>query len=243
VSLLSLEHVSKRYRRGAREHVALEDVTMTMDASELVAILGTRRSGRSTLLRVAAGLERADHGTVVFEGTLLSSARDVVGHKICYARHRFSPMEGELVVDHVAAALLAKRLTLRRARRAAESALARAGAQGCAALHPDELGPAEAVRVGIARALAPAPNLLVTDDPTAAVGMLHGDAILGLLRSIVDEGIAVLMSTDDATCISGADRVLALDRGRLSADAQTPPADVLPLRPRALDVESGAHRP
>jgi ABC-type sugar transport system ATPase subunit len=72
--------------------------------------------------------------------------------------------------------------------------------------------------------------------------MLHGDAILRVLRSIADEGIAVLMSTDDAASVCGADRVLALDRGRLSGETQQTPADVLPLRPRSHGLESAAHR-
>jgi ABC-type ATPase involved in cell division len=242
VSLLSLAHVSKRYRRGARDHLALDDVSMTIEQGELLAILGTRRSGRSTLLRIAAGLERPDQGTVSFEGAPLASVRDIVGHHVCYCHASFSPMEGERVVDHVAAPLLAHRQSLRRARRAAESALARAGAAECGSLQPDGLTAAEAMRVGIARALVAEPSLLVVDDPTAGVGSLHADGILRLLRSIADDRIAVLMSTDDATCISGADRALALDRGKLSVEEAAPAAEVVPLRPRKLDVEPGAHR-
>jgi ABC-type ATPase involved in cell division len=241
VSLLSLAHVGKRYRRGAREHLALDDVSMTIERGELLAILGTRRSGRSTLMRIAAGLEHPDHGTVSFEGAPLTSARDLVGRRVCYCVASFSPMEGEQVVDHVAAALLAQRVPLRRAKRAAESVLARTGVEECAHVHPDGLNSAEAMRVGIARALVSAPILLVVDDPTAGVGPLHADGLLRLLRSIADDGIAVLMSTDDATCISGADRVLALDRGKLRVEPSAPTAEVLPLRPRALDSEPGAH--
>src|ERR1700740_2536894 len=150
-------------------------------------------------------------------------------------------MEAEQVVDHVAAALLAQRLPLRRARRAAESVLARTGVEECAHMHPDGLNPAEAMRVGIAPAPVSAPSLLVVDAPTAGVGALHADALLRLLRSVADEGIAVLMSTDDATCISGADRLLALHRGKRPGEPRAPAAEVLPLRPRAPDIEPGAH--
>jgi ABC-type ATPase involved in cell division len=240
VSLLSLEGVSKRFRRGAREHVALRGVSLAIERGELVVVLGTRKSGRSTLLRVAAGLERPDEGIVCLQGIPLPKAGDVVGRQISYCHSSFSPMEGERLVEHVAAALLAQRAPLARARRAAELALERTQVSDCAGMHPDELTAVERIRAAIARGLVVGPRLLVIDDPVAGVGLVNSDGILRLLRSVADEGVAVLTSTDDATCISGADRALALDDGKLRADVQAPRADVVPLRPRALGAESGA---
>jgi len=95
--------------------------------------------------------------------------------------------------------------------------------------------------VAIARALAPAPTILVIDDPATGVGLLQSDGILRLLRSIADEGVAVFMSTDDATCVSGADRAFSLHDGQLRCDVEAPQADVVPLRPRDLESEPGAH--
>jgi putative ABC transport system ATP-binding protein len=240
VSLLSLEGVSKRFRRGAREHVALRGVSLAIERGELVVALGTRQAERSTLLRVAAGLERPDEGIVRLEGVPLPKARDVVGRQISYCHGSFSPMEGERLVDHVAAAPLAQRVPLARARRAAELALERTEASDCAGMHPDELTAAERVRAAVARGLVVGPRVLVIDDPTAGVGLLDSDGILRLLRAVADDGVAVLMSTDDATCISGADRAFALHNGKLGADVQAPRADVVPLRPRALGAEPGA---
>lgn len=240
MSLLSLEGVSKRFRRGTRERVALRGVSLAIERGELVVVLGTRKSGRSTLLRVAAGLERPDDGIVRLDGVPLPQARDVVGRQISYCHGSFSPMEGERVVDHVAAALLAQRAPLAQAKRGAERALERTDVSGCAGMHPDDLTAAERVRAAIARGLVVGPRVLVIDDPTAGVGLLHGDGILRLLRSVADEGVAVLASTDDATCVSGADRAFALDDGTLRGDVQAPRADVVPLRPRTLGAESGA---
>jgi putative ABC transport system ATP-binding protein len=241
VSLLSIENVSKRYRRGPREYVALRGVSLAIQRGEAVVVLGTRKSGRSTLLRIAAGLERPDDGVVRFEGTALSAARDVVGRRISYGHTSFSPMQGQRVLDHVAAALLAQAVSSRQARRTAEGVLARTAVADCAGMQPDELNAAERVRVAVARALAPGPALLVIDDPTTGVGLLQSDGILRLLRSIAEEGVAVLMSTDDATCVSGADRAFSLHRGELRCDVQAPLADVVPLRARNLQVEPGAH--
>jgi len=241
VSLLSIENVSKRYSRGRREYRALDNVSLAIESGELVVVLGPRKSGRSTLLRIAAGLERADEGVVRFEDAPLPRTREVVGRQISYCHTLFSPMEGERARHHVAATLLAQGVSSARAGRLALEALARAGVEECARMRPDELNAVESVRVAIARALIAAPSMLVIDDPTGRVDSLHGDEILRLLRSLVHDGIAVLMSTDDATRISGADRVVSLDGGRIRAEVKGAYADVLPLRPRKHELQPDAH--
>lgn len=230
MSLLSIEGVGKRYRRGRREYVALKDVSLAVEHGELVCVLGTRKSGRSTLLRIAAGLERPDHGTVRFEGVDLLSARNVIGRRVAYCHTSFSELEGEYALDHVATGLLAQDYAVVPARRSAEDELSRMGAGDCARLRPYELDGAERVRVGLARALISSPTLLVIDDPTAPVGLLQSDPILRLLRTIADEGTAVLMSTGDAMCLSGVDRAMSLDNGELRGELQPSQAEVVPLR-------------
>jgi len=243
VSLLSLEGVGKRYCRGRREYVALNDVSLSIESGELVAVLGTRRSGRSTLLRIVAGLERPDVGVVRFEGGDMSLARGVLGRRIAYCHTSFSAREGHGVVEHVATGLLARRATPLQARREAEEALARVGASDCVRMEPYELDGAETVRVAIARALTAAPSLLVVDEPTNGVDALQRDPILALLRSIANEGVAVLMSTGDATCLAGVDLAFSLDEGELRGATVPSRADVVPLRRAAkrARVDPEAH--
>jgi ABC-type lipoprotein export system ATPase subunit len=233
VSLLSVESVSKGYRRGGRERVALRDVSMTLTSGEFALILGTRRSGRSTLMRIAAGLERPDRGRVTFDGVDLRQSKRVLGRRISYCLTSFSTMEGDRVVDHVAAPLLAQRMQRSAARQAAEQALRRVGAERCAMMTPDELDWSERVRVAIARGLAPEPALLVVDDPTARADALQRDPVLRLLREITrDGGPSVLMSTDDGMCVTGSERVLLLDNGVLRAQIEAPEAEVVSLEAR-----------
>lgn len=240
MSLLAVQDVSKRYRRGRREYVALNDVSLCVEDGEVVVVLGTRKSGRSTLLRIAAGLERPDQGRVRFQGADLSPSHAVIGRRLAYCRTWFSELEGDVVLDHVAAGLLAQGMTAVEAARVANRALARAGVSECARMRPYELEPAECVRVAIARALTSSPALLVIDDPTAAVGPLQSDPILGLLRSLADEGTAVLMSTSDATCLSGADRALSLDQGELRGELDPPGAEIVPFRVVGVEPEASA---
>jgi ABC-type multidrug transport system ATPase subunit len=95
---------------------------------------------------------------------------------------------------------------------------------------PAELDCAETVRVELARALALAPRLLVVDEPTKGVELLERDEILLLLRSLADDGLAVLASTGESTVLAGCDRALTLDDGELHSTGAPALAEVLPLR-------------
>jgi len=229
--LLELEHVSKRYRHGLRERVALRDVSLELYPGELVAVWGLRRSGRSTLLRIAAGIEAPDKGVVRFAGRdLADGGGNVLGSGIGYCPKAFRPAEGRTIIEEVVVGLLACGVSQSVAQARARSALERAGAERCAALEPSGLDSAEAIRVAIARALVFQPRLLVIDEPTKGVDLLARDGILLLLRSLADEGIAVLTSTGETTGLSGADRALSLGDGELRGSLAPELAPVVPLR-------------
>jgi energy-coupling factor transporter ATP-binding protein EcfA2 len=234
--LLELDRVTRRYRQGAHERVVLFDVSLALDAGELVAIWGLRRCGRSTLLRVAAGIEPPDSGVVRFAGRdLAGSAGNALGGGIGYCRHgsREGRGRGRGVLEELLVGALACGIPRRIARARVFEALARVYAEDCAPRALHELDSAETLRVAVARALILGPALLVIDDPVRGVDLLERDAILGLLRSLADEGIAVLVSATEATALAGADRALSLAGGKLRGSTAPELATVVPLRRRA----------
>ncbi|MGH2853336.1 MAG: ATP-binding cassette domain-containing protein [Solirubrobacteraceae bacterium] len=232
--LLELQHVSKRYGHGLGQRTVLRDVSLALEPGELVVIWGRRRSGRSTLLRVAAGVEPPDSGVVRFAGSNLAGHRgDLLGGGIGYCQCSFLPTEGQLVLDQLIVSQLARGVPPLLAASRAKSALERLGAERCATLRPGELSGEEAVRVAIARAFALEPKLLVIDEPTLNVDLLVRDEILLLLRSLADEGIAVLASAGESTGLAGSDRALSIGKGELHGHMTPELAQVLPLRPPA----------
>jgi ABC-type multidrug transport system ATPase subunit len=231
MSLLALREVSKRYGEGAREHVVLREVSLQLEAGELAAVWGLRRSGRSTLLRIAAGIESPDTGVVSFEGRDL--ARDgerVLGAGIGFCQRTSRPAEGQTVLDAATIALLARGVARTRARVRAREALERTGSDGCAQMRLGELDCGEAVRVALARTLALGPRLLVIDEPVKGVDLLERDGILLLLRSLAADGIAVLASVGESTELAGADRTFALGDSELRAGPTPELAPVVALR-------------
>lgn len=237
VPLLELSHVSKRYGRGSHERTALQDVSLEIAAGELVVVWGRRRSGRSTLLRVAAGVEMPDEGIVSVQGKDLArpGGRALLG-AIRYCRRTFRPAEGRLVIDQLVTGQLTRGVPLSQARSRAREALKRVGARQAGPLRPGEMDSAEAVRVSIARALVHEPVLMLIDEPTLGVDLLKRDQILELLRGLADEGIAVLASTAETTCFSDADRALSIGNGELHGEMDIPALAPVVALPRAASA-------
>jgi ABC-type multidrug transport system ATPase subunit len=231
MTLLELERIGKSYSRGAR--VALEEVSLAIDSGELVVVWGERQSGRSTLLRIAAGIEVPEKGAVRFDGHDLAGHGNELGTGgIGYCRREFRAERGPTVLDQLMSSQFARRIPQSTALTNAWKALERVGASWCAKLAASELKTEEIVRVALARTLTSEPRLLVIDEPTIGVDLLQRDDILQLLRSLANDGIAILASAGEGTGLMGADRVLSLGKGKLNGE----------LTPDLASVSDLSHR-
>lgn len=235
MALLSLERVSKAYWRGRHEVVVLDDVSFELDAGEMVAIYGERASGKTTLLRIAAGIERPDAGTVRFRGEDLAASRRpprIAGlhDRIGWVR-RSGPLIASMeMLDYVALPLLGS-VRHREAHRRATSVLGEVGAGELARATWNELSDAERTLVMIAQAIVRRPALLLADDPTLSLGVEERETVLALLRRATgDSGTAVLMTAPDVPDMLRADQVMSLSDGELILPTPRPGADVIELR-------------
>ena len=230
MSLLELRRVCKS-SRGSRRIDVLREVSLELDAGELVAIWGLRRSGRSTLLRVAAGVDPPDAGVVLFEGNdLRARGATALGGGVGYCQQGVGVPLGRRVLDKVSAGLLARGVPVPEAHARAHKALERVGIEHSGALMLGDLDGGEAVRVALACALVLGPRVLVIDEPTKGVDLLDRDRILLLLRSLANEGIATLMSDGDGSGLPDADRALSLAGGELHGKASPEIGALLPLQ-------------
>lgn len=237
--LVSFEGVCKRYRRGGREVVALDDVWLGVEAGEFVGVWGGRRSGKSALLRVAAGIELADAGAVRFAGRDL--ARLSAGERARLLRREIgfvSPSlevgraslagRGQRVVDYVALPLISAGWDLDDAEVRARHELDRVGAAGCADAAAFELSPGEATRVAIARALVRDPRLLLVDEPATTPSPTERDEVRALVRALgADPGVTLILVSEEVAFVREAARVMSIGDGRLLSTDR--PGTVLPF--------------
>lgn len=231
--LLALEHVVKTHWVGPYENKTLVDVSLSLSAGDFVGVWGAHRSGKSTLLRIAAGLEPPDEGTVSFEGRdlarLSSSQRGELRlHQIGVVRDH-GPQSPELsVADYVALPLLSRH-PRGEARRRALNALRRVGIAECHDAHWRHLSDGERALASLAHGLVREPRLLLADDPTVRLDTLQQNEVLGLLREAATEsGVAVLMTSSVMTALTGAHEAYTLSEGKLAPVADPAAgADVL----------------
>jgi putative ABC transport system ATP-binding protein len=240
--LLQMSSVSKCYWRGERPLPVLRDVSFEVRPGEIVAVVGARDEGKTTLLKVAAGMERADKGRVILGGrdlaTISGNDRErLLGAEVAWI-DRERPGVRWRVRDYVSLPLaMGRERGRRKARASAMAALERVGAAGCADQRWGELSNWERMLVGLARAVVSRPRLILIDDLLDGFGMLRTQEAGDLLCSLVQElDCGVLMSSSGLEATLLADTVLSFGCGRLTPLAGGPGDGA-----EVIDFPAGAH--
>ena len=232
MTVLELRQVSKRYGDGASEVHALQDISVSVEASELVAVMGPSGSGKSTLLTIAGSLEEPSSGEVLVDGRLLSAMstnerarlrRRTVG----FVFQDFNLLAGLTAEENVSLPLELDGRSLKSARAMAREALEQLGLADQARRFPDELSGGERQRVAIARAVVGDRHLLLADEPSGALDSVNGEAVMRLVRAACHRGVAGVVVTHDAQLASWADRVIFLRDGRVVDQTAPPPPESL----------------
>ncbi|HPG75318.1 MAG TPA: amino acid ABC transporter ATP-binding protein, partial [Rhodoglobus sp.] len=204
-------------------------VDVTVDAHEVVALIGASGSGKSTLLRTINLLERVDDGQVWLQGVDISDPRTVVDQvraRIGVVFQHYNLFPHLTVLDNVT---LASRRVFKQSRDAAEAhgleLLERIGLAPQARSYPDRLSGGQQQRAAIARAVATNPELLLLDEITSALDPELVTEVLDLVRELKTEGTTIVMATHEmAFARDVADRVVFLDSGVVAE--QGAPAEV-----------------
>jgi putative ABC transport system ATP-binding protein len=215
--VLAATELYRFYHSGDAEVVALRGVSLSLDAGELVALVGPSGSGKSTLLNLLAGLDEPDGGTVDLGGHRLSR-RSEKDRARMRARHIGMVLQSGNLVDHLTIAdniRLQQRLAGRRDDAVTSEMASRLGLAGLWNAVPAELSGGEAARAGLAVALSAAPPILLCDEPTAEVDAVTERQIITDLVERRRAGTAILVATHSPALGEAADRVLRLKDGKL----------------------------
>jgi putative ABC transport system ATP-binding protein len=219
--MLCFQRVVKRYASGGENVRAVDGVTFSLAAGEVLALQGPSGSGKTTLLLLAAAALRADAGQVSYRGRDLSglSERETAQYRlgevglIAQSTHLMARVPA---LENAATKLLLGGVPLPEAYERARAALERVGLGDRARRTPEQLSGGERQRLAMARVLAAEPRLILADEPTANLDSARSREVVGLLAALAHERDAgVLLVTHDNDAAALADRALLLRDGRL----------------------------
>jgi iron complex transport system ATP-binding protein len=226
-----IEATDLRVRYAGNPHPVLDGVTCSLDAGELLAIVGPNGSGKTTLLRALLGMAPLEAGSVRILGRdgsqwprgELSQVLGVVAQR----EEMLYPLKVEETVMLGRYSRLGALAPVGRAdREAVEMALERCDVAGLRGRRTDSLSGGEWQRVRVARALAQEPEALLLDEPTAALDIRHEMEVFELVRQLVGEGMAALVITHHLNLAARyATRMILLSNGKVAAEGT--PAEVL----------------
>jgi putative ABC transport system ATP-binding protein len=219
-ALVGVRNLSYAHRRGGHVQQVLRDLTLDLDAGEVVVLTGPSGSGKSTLLTIVGGLRSATEGSVRVLGTQLINSRERVrirlrrGIGFIFQQHNLAP--ALTVAQNIQMGLQLSRG--HRSRGARDRVREAADALGLGDhLHklPRQLSGGQQQRAGIARALINEPKLVLADEPTASLDRAAGEQVLRLFYDLAERGSAVVLVTHDKRIIEQADRILMMEDGML----------------------------
>lgn len=222
--LVDVDGVDKVFQRGSEEIHVLGGLDLAVPEGEFLALMGPSGSGKSTLLNLIGGLDRPTHGSVTVAGESLEKLND---RKLAAwrARHiglvfQFYNLLPVLTAErNVEIPLLLTHLSRGQRRQQVATALEIVGLADRSKHKPAQLSGGEQQRVGIARAIATDPTLLLCDEPTGDLDRKSGDEVLDLLQGLNEQqGKTIIMVTHDPHAATRAGRILYLDKGRLSSE-------------------------
>ncbi len=209
---IAVRGVSKRFG----EFVALEDVSIEVERGSLTALLGPSGSGKSTLLRVIAGLERPDAGSVFINGAEVTD-RPPQNRGVGFVFQHYAAFKHMTVADNVAFGLSIRRRPKEEIRRRVAELLELVQLQGLAGRYPAQLSGGQRQRMGLARALAVDPTVLLLDEPFGALDAQVRSELRAWLRRLHDEThtTTVIVTHDQEEAMEVADEVVVVNRGRI----------------------------
>ena len=223
MELIKLNNVSKIYNPGENEVRALDDVSLSIDKGEFVAIVGQSGSGKSTMMNIIGLLDNATNGTYFLNGKDVSSLSDnalsdIRNVEIGFIFQGFNLISSLTAKGNVELPLMYRGMKKEERERLALEALERVGISNRVDHLPSELSGGQQQRVAIARAVAARPPIILADEPTGNLDSNSGKDVMKTLYELNEEGRTVILITHDDNIANSAKRIIRIQDGKVIED-------------------------
>lgn len=220
MSVLRLEHVTKRYPTG---FVALQDISLTIEAGEFVSIIGRSGAGKSTLLKLFTAEESPSEGKIVVGDWDISRIRSgdipLLRRQLGMIFQDYKLLPKKTAGENIAFALEVTGASRRVIRESVPHVLRLVGLENKEHHYPQQLSGGEQQRIAIARALVHRPKILLADEPTGNLDARHTQDIIQLLARIHEFGTTIVLVTHNREIVNEIrQRVVVLDEGHIAQD-------------------------
>ena len=221
MALVELRNVSKIYRLGDEEIRALDDVTLDIEAGELISIIGPSGSGKSTLMHILGCLDSPSKGTIKLDEVMIQHASSrqlasIRNRKIGFVFQFFNLLPKLNVLQNVELPMIYSGISGKERKARAMEALQMVEMANRAKHRPSQLSGGQQQRTAIARALVNNPRIIFADEPTGNLDSHTGEAILQLFRRLSQEGRTIVLVTHDPEIAAVTPRRIEIRDGKIA---------------------------
>ncbi len=223
MSLLQIHGLSKEYVMGGQVLRALDNVSLSIERSDYVAITGTSGSGKSTMLNILGCLDRPSHGSYVLNGKDVSKLNpdelaDIRNHEIGFIFQSFNLLPRATALENVMQPLIYRGVPRHERKRVATEALQHVNLGSRMDHLPNQLSGGQRQRVAIARALVTKPSILLADEPTGNLDTRTTIEIMKLFDELHSQKQTIIIVTHEAEIADHCHRIVRLEDGHVAED-------------------------
>lgn len=218
MTIIRLNEINKHYGKDQAKIYALKNISLSIEAGEMIAIVGKSGSGKSTLLNIIGGLDIPNSGQYLFEGKEISGLKpnalaEFRRQNIGFIVQHFALIDDMTIFDNVALPLRYNRLSSTKIKEVVKEILEKMEISDKMNLYPPQLSGGQCQRVAIARALACNPVVLLADEPTGALDEKTSLHILEIFKKLNEQGITIIIATHDKDIANSCKKIVQLNDG------------------------------